>query len=213
MELSALSVTTKGNTLQLHDDTPLQPPSKHTEFPKMLYYQGAADIPSKKVKNQAEQDALGAEWGPWPFTLEVVDRSIQPEIPGMNVTNEPQGTEFPCYFYHQRNKNVKEKIVADPIAAERLGKDWGPMPYSDERFALLQELDAREAELKAVQQPTAPADPAPAPPAPAAPAAEAPVPPVPAPTPAATAPIPPTPEAPAAKVKPLAPPVLPPVKK
>jgi hypothetical protein len=153
-EISPLNVITQNKDTRaipvVQNRIPIPvPPVVHTEFPCYAYYQGAADVAAKTVKTKEALALLGPDWGPFPFTTEKFERT-GPEIPGVSFTTEPVGTEFPGYFYNQRAKNVPERIVADPIAAEKLGKDWGPLPFSEERLALLQDLDKKEAELKAL---------------------------------------------------------------
>jgi hypothetical protein len=130
---------------------PVEPVAVHTKYPRFLYYQGAKDVPSKIVKSEAEELALGEEWGPFPFTYEPVDRTPQANPEGLASTIESAGREFPMYMYHQRAKNVAAKIVQDPEEAAKLGPDWGTLPFSEERFLMLKRLDAKQAELKALE--------------------------------------------------------------
>jgi hypothetical protein len=113
------------------------PVAVHTEFPCFVYYQGDKDTPSRIVKDQAALDALGSEWGQFPWTAEVVDRAPGPELPG-SAEEEFIGSEYPRFVYHQLAAKVPARIVNDPDEEFKLGPAWGPMPFSEDRFELIQ---------------------------------------------------------------------------
>jgi hypothetical protein len=112
------------------------PVAVHTEYPCYVYYQGAKDVAPKIVKSAAEAEAL-VGWGPFPWTAEVVDRNHGPELPGVN---EPEfvGSEYPRFVYHQLAAKVPARQVNDPEEEAKLGPAWGPLPFSEERFELIQ---------------------------------------------------------------------------
>lgn len=136
-----------------------------TEFPRYWHYQGAKDVPARIVKTQADVDALGSDWGPWPWTAETVNRQHAPEPEGA-PDGEPAGDEFPHYVYHQLTKNVPPRIVNSPAEAAALGAEWGNLPWSETRFELLERKDRLEKAIAAAGLPEVPA-PAAEPPSPA----------------------------------------------
>ena len=123
---------------------PVQPKAVHSEYPCYAYYQAARDVPAKIVKSEAEADALGSEWGPFPWTAEKIDRTHAPDPEGGRPFDEPQGTEYPAVRYHQLSPRVPPRVVNDPSDDAVLGPAWGPLPYSEERYQAIQRLQALE---------------------------------------------------------------------
>ena len=123
---------------------PVQPKAVHSEYPCYAYYQAARDVPAKIVKSEAEADALGSEWGPFPWTAEKIDRTHAPDPEGGRPFDEPQGTEYPAMRYHQLSPRIPPRVVNDPSDDAALGSAWGPLPYSEERYQAIQRLQALE---------------------------------------------------------------------
>lgn len=130
---------------------PVQPKAVHSEYPCYAYYQAARDVPAKIVKSEAEADALGSEWGPFPWTAEKIDRTHANAEPEPSILIDKVGLEFPAYRYHQTLPHQKPVIVNSQEEADKLGPIWGVFPYSEERAALRKQLADKQALLTALE--------------------------------------------------------------
>lgn len=129
----------------------VQPPAVLSEYPRFAYCQTSKEVDPVVVKSEEELKALGADWDIYPWSAKPIDRTPKPNLPGVGPGTDFQGTEFPCFVYHQLSEHESARVIKDEEEAEKLGPEWGPLPYTKERARKTRELIEAQQKLAAIQ--------------------------------------------------------------